>query len=141
MSLIPINILTYKELRFALLFLFTFCVLHYAYSSSRDGLVEHFVIDVATVCPSAAIINLIDPEESYGQRPAHRFSSRFRYDTQWCEGTETVFLLIAALAAFQASWKNRLKGYCWARAWSIALIRLASLPCFSLPTKTADGST
>ncbi len=111
MSKIHFHSLSNKELRFALLFLFTFFVLQYTYSSSRDGLVEHFVIDLATVYPSTAFINFIDPGEQ-AIASAHRIlSSQGSISVlNGCEGTETLFLLIAAIVAFRASWRSKLKG-------------------------------
>ena len=100
-----------RELRFALVFLFTFCILQFAYQAGHGGLVEHLVIDVATVYPSAALINFIDPgmhAVASGQRilsPGGSLSI-----LNGCEGTETLFLLAAAIAAFRASWLNKLKG-------------------------------
>lgn len=105
------RLLPIRELRFALVFVLTFAVLQTAYTANRGGVLEHIVIDVATVCPSAAIINLIDPKKkamANGQRIVSPQGSISILNG--CEGTETVFLLTAALAAFQASWKNRLKG-------------------------------
>jgi len=119
-----------RELRFALVFLFTFCVLQYSYSSSRGGMVEHLVIDVATVYPSAALINFIDPGKqamASGQRILSPQGSLSILNG--CEGTETLFLLAAAIAAFRASWRSKLKGvllgiglvYCLNQARIVAL--------------------
>lgn len=99
------------ELRFALVFLLLFFVLQYSYSASRGSAVEHVVIDLATVLPSAVAINLIAPDagaRASGNRivsPHGSLSVR-----NGCEGTETVFLLLAAIAAFKAPWRHKLKG-------------------------------
>ncbi len=100
-----------RELRFALVFLFAFCVLQFSYQAGRDGLVEHLVIDVATVYPSTALINFIDPDKhavASGQRILSPHGSLSILNG--CEGTETLFLLAAAIAAFRASWRSKLKG-------------------------------
>lgn len=100
-----------RELRFALVFLFAFCVLQFAYQAGRGGLVEHLVIDVATVYPSAALINFIDPgmhAVASGQRILSPQGSLSILNG--CEGTETLFLLAAAIAAFRASRRNKLQG-------------------------------
>ena len=108
---IHINLRTNKELRFALLFLFTFCVLQYAYSSSRDGLVGHFVIDFATIYPSTALVNFLAPGEQAIASAQRILSPQGSISVlNGCEGTETLFLLIAAIIAFRAPWKNKLKG-------------------------------
>jgi exosortase family protein XrtM len=125
-----IHFLSGMELRFAMVFLLSFCLLQYAYSSNRGGMVEHLVIDVATVCPSAVLINFINPGKqaiASGQRilsPQGSISV-----LNGCEGTETLFLLAAAIGAFRASWKNKLKGvllgtcliYCLNQARIVAL--------------------
>jgi len=119
-----------KELRFALVFMLVFCILQFSYQSGRGGPVEHLVIDVATVYPSAALINIIDPDKqatASGQRilsPQGSLSI-----LKGCEGTETLFLLAAAIAAFRAPWKDKLKGlllgtslvYCLNQARIVAL--------------------
>ncbi|MDA8259295.1 MAG: archaeosortase/exosortase family protein [Betaproteobacteria bacterium] len=99
------------ELRFALVFLLLFFVLQYGYSASRGSAVEHAVIDIATVRPSAAAINLIAPEagaRASGNRIVSPHGSLSVLNG--CEGTETVFLLLAAIAAFKATWRHKLKG-------------------------------
>ncbi len=100
-----------RELRFALVFLLLFFVLQYGYSASRGSLVEHLVIDLATVRPSAAAINLIAPDAN-AQASGHRIVSPHGSLSvlNGCEGTETMFLLLAAIAAFKAPWRHKLKG-------------------------------
>jgi exosortase family protein XrtM len=99
------------ELRFALVFLLLFFVLQYGFSASRGGMAEHFVIDVATVQPSTAAINLIAPQAN-AQARGHRIVSPHGSLSvlNGCEGTETVFLLLAAIAAFKAPWRHKFKG-------------------------------
>lgn len=99
------------ELRFALIFLLLFFVLQYGYSACQGTIVEHVVLDVATVRPSAAAINLISPEAS-AQAAGHRIVSPHGSLSvlNGCEGTETLFLLLAAIAAFKAPWRHKLKG-------------------------------
>ena len=111
MPKINISLLTNKELRFALLYIFSFSVIQYAYSLCRDGFVEHLVIDVATVYPSSAFINFIAPGER-AIASGHRILSAQGSISilNGCEGTETLFLLIAAIIAFPASWSNKIKG-------------------------------
>ena len=99
------------ELRFAVAFLLLFFLLQYGYSAARGSAVEHVVIDLATVRPSTAAINLIAPEagaHASGQRIVSPHGSLSVLNG--CEGTETVFLLLAAIAAFKAPWRHKLKG-------------------------------
>ncbi|MBI3479742.1 MAG: archaeosortase/exosortase family protein [Nitrosomonadales bacterium] len=100
-----------KELRFALMFLLAFCTLQYAYLSGRDGIVEHLAIDAMTVAPSTALINLIAPGKQ-AVANGHRILSPHGSLSvlNGCEGTETLFLLSAAIFAFRTTWKNKLKG-------------------------------
>lgn len=99
------------ELRFAFVFLFVFIVLQFGYSANRGGIVEHLVIDIATVEPSTAAINLISPQEQ-AQATGHRIISPKGglNILNGCEGTEGMFLLLAAMVAFNATWKHKLKG-------------------------------
>ena len=107
----PTSLARGMELRFALVFLLIFFVLQYAYSASRGSMVEHLVIDIATVQPSAAIINLVTPDTN-AMASGHRIISPQGSLSilNGCEGTETMFLLIAAIIAFTAPWRHKLKG-------------------------------
>jgi exosortase family protein XrtM len=125
-----IHFLSGGELRFALVFLFTFCVLQYGYVSNRGNMVEHLVIDVATVSPSAALINLIDPgKQAIASGPRILSPQGSLSILNGCEGTETLFLLIAAISAVRAPWRSKLKGvllgtglvYCLNQARIVAL--------------------
>ncbi len=100
-----------KEVRFTLVFLLVFFVLQYGYSACRDTAFERLVIDVATVRPSVSIINLIEPREQ-AQATGHRIVSPLGGLSvlNGCEGTESIFLLLAAIIAFNGSWKYKLKG-------------------------------
>jgi exosortase family protein XrtM len=73
--------------------------------------VEHFTIDVATVQPSAALINFIDPKKQAIASGSHIRSPQVSISIlNGCEGIDTVFLLLAAIVAFKTSWRNKLKG-------------------------------
>lgn len=99
------------ELRFAAVFLLLFFTLQYGYSASRGSTIEHLVIDVATVRPSAAVINLVAPDAG-ARASGHRIvSPRGSLSVlNGCEGTETLFLLLAAIIAYKASWRHKLEG-------------------------------
>ncbi len=96
-------------LRFAALFLLLFFLLQYAYSAASG--IGHVVIDIFTVMPSAAIIDLINPK-SDAAASGHRIVSPQGSLSvlNGCEGTETFFLLAAAMLAFSASWKRKAAG-------------------------------
>ncbi len=99
------------EWRFALIFLLLFFVLQYGYSACQGTIIERVVLDLATVRPSTAAINLISPNAN-AQASGHRIvSPRGSLSVlNGCEGTETLFLLLAAIAAFKAPWRHKLKG-------------------------------
>jgi hypothetical protein len=84
------------ELRFALVFLLVFSILQFGYSASRGSFFEWLVIDIATVRASAATINLIAPREQ-SQAKGHRIVSAQGglNILNGCEGTESMFLLLA----------------------------------------------
>lgn len=100
-----------SELRFAIVFLCIFFMLQYTYSASRSGIIEHIVIDIVTVRPSTTIINLIAPDTD-AKASGHRILSPHGSLSilNGCEGTETMFLLLAAILAFKSSWLQKLKG-------------------------------
>jgi exosortase family protein XrtM len=100
-----------SELRFAVIFLLFFTLLQYGYAASRGSIVERIVIDIATVQPSVAVINLIAPEEQ-AKASGHRILSPLGglNILNGCEGTESIFLLLAAILAFAAPWKYKLIG-------------------------------
>ncbi len=101
----------WRELAFAFSFLGVFAILQLGYAAARDTVVERAVIDVATILPAATLINLIAPDERV--RPAgHRLiSENVRLSVlNGCEGTETLFLLVAAIIAFAAPWRHKLLG-------------------------------
>jgi exosortase family protein XrtM len=108
----PRPIFAYQgELRFALAFLLTFCMLHFAWQLGAGGMAEHLAIDIATVYPSTAAINLIDAGQHAVARDHHILSPQGSLSIlNGCEGTETLFLLIAAIAAFRGTLKNKLRG-------------------------------
>lgn len=98
-------------LRMVILFFVVFCVLHFAYQFAAGTVVEKMIIDVATVRPSAFFINFLNPGEhvfAYGHR---LISPHVRLSVlNGCEGTESLFLIIAAILAFKAPWRDKLVG-------------------------------
>ncbi|THB72704.1 MAG: exosortase/archaeosortase family protein [Gammaproteobacteria bacterium] len=100
-----------KEIKFALLFLIIFSVLHFSYSSIRGTKLETLAIDIITVIPSVWFINNFSPEEQIvakGEKLVSPFGSITILNG--CEGFESMFLLFAAIAAFKACWKKKLLG-------------------------------
>jgi exosortase family protein XrtM len=93
------------------LFLVIFAVLDYSYYLTRGTALEHLLIDTLTVRPAVAVINVLVPAAA-ARASGHTLSSPFgRINIlQGCEGTEGMFLLIAAVLPFPARWKWKLVG-------------------------------
>lgn len=93
------------------LFLVVVTLLQWGWSEARGTAVEHAVIDKATVGTAVAIINSWTP-----QVQAHASGSRIKAPggginvLNGCEGTEVLFLFLAALMAYPLSWRTRLAG-------------------------------
>jgi len=93
------------------IFIGVFAVLQAGWSQARDSWLERAVIHKATVVPATAAINLLSPQAN-----ASPDGARIRADggglniLNGCEGTEVVFLLIAAFAAVRLSLRDRLIG-------------------------------
>jgi len=93
------------------LFLGIFAVLQWAWSESRDTWVERLVIHEVTVKPAAALVQLITPEANAKPVAASIKAPGGGLNIlNGCEGTEVMFLLIAAFAAVSLGWRQRLVG-------------------------------
>jgi len=96
---------------YVLLFLAIFCALDYVYYLARGTVVEHLLIDTLTVRPAAAVINATAPAVSAranGSSLLTRFGSVGIMEG--CEGSDGMFLLIAAVLPFPARWLWKLAG-------------------------------
>lgn len=110
-------------LRLVAIFAVVFFSLQWGYQQAAGTVIEKAVIDVATVRPSAFMINQINPGEQVIAQ-GHRLVSPFAKLSvlNGCEGTESLFLIIAAIVAFRASWQHKLAGL----ALGVILIYLAN---------------
>lgn len=101
-----------KNLRSILLFLGIVVVLQLAWEASRGTLFERWVIDVATVQPSAWLINLLWPlQASVDAKQNHLVSSQGQLNIlNGCEGLDAIFLLVAAFLAYPFDLIRRLVG-------------------------------
>lgn len=99
------------ELRFALMFLLVFFVLHAGYTACQGTWIEHAVIDNATVRPSVVFIDWVSPE-AQAQARGNRILSPLGSLSivNGCEGLESLFLLWAAMIAFPSHWRRKLRG-------------------------------
>lgn len=98
-------------LRFAFRFAAAFFILQWAYQATAATVVQRFYIDILTVRPSAAVLQLLAPSDqvvALGHRllwPGGRLSL-----LRGCDGTEALFLLLAAFVAMRMDWRQRLWG-------------------------------
>jgi exosortase family protein XrtM len=107
----PLSRQSRPRIVFIAIFLAIFGVLDYGYYLTRGTIVEHLIIDKLTVRPAAAVVNLIVPNASAKASGNSLLSSFGRINIlQGCEGTEGMFLLIAAVLPFPARWRSRVLG-------------------------------
>lgn len=94
--------------RMLLLFVVIFAALQISYHLSQDSLLETLIIDQATVQASAFLLNLIQ-DTAQVQGIEHRLvSDQVRLSVlNGCEGTEMLFMVIAAILAFRSSWQQK----------------------------------
>ena len=92
---------------FALFFL----VMQWGYQAASGTVIEHILIDEATVKPSAALINQLAPNARVRSHGAQLTSPNIRLSIlNGCEGMESLFLMIAAILAYRCRWKDKLIG-------------------------------
>jgi exosortase family protein XrtM len=97
----------------AVFFLAIFGVLDYGYYLTRGTVVERLLIDTLTVRPAAAVINAVVPAASAVADGSTLQTSFGRINIkEGCEGSEGMFLLIAAILPFPARWLSKLAGVC-----------------------------
>ena len=100
-----------NELVFALLFLAIFGALSLLYHTARGTAVERVLIDIITVKPSAAVISFFTPADQVVAQGPRLVSPYGRLSIlNGCEGIETMLLLIAAVLAFAAPWREKVLG-------------------------------
>lgn len=98
-------------MRSILLFLTIFVALQALWAGARGSAVERLVIDTATVQPAAALIRLLTPEIKVNAIGARLSAPGGGINIlNGCEGLETLFLLAAAFAVAELSWRRRIAG-------------------------------
>lgn len=96
-------------LRFIAIFIATFSALQLAMIKTEGTAIERALIDQATVSVAAAVTGLVFSQDNVRADGYTIVSSRVRLSVlRGCEGTEVLFLVIAASLAFPASWRSRL---------------------------------
>lgn len=95
----------------ALVFLAVFFILQMTYDACRGSDFEHFILGDLTVAPAAAVINFLTPAvhvKALGNQliaPGGGITV-----LKGCEGTEIMFMLVAAFSAVVMPWRRRLAG-------------------------------
>ena len=98
-------------LRLVTLFAVVFFSLQWGYQQAAGTVVEKAIIDIATVRPSVFVINQLDPREHVSAEGHRLVSSHTTLSVlNGCEGTESLFLIVAAILAFKAPWRRKLVG-------------------------------
>ncbi len=93
------------------LFLAIFGALDYGYYLTRGTVVEYLLIDRLTARPAAVIINTLVPAAAMSASGNTLLSPFGQINIlQGCEGTEGMFLLIAAVLPYPARWRWKLVG-------------------------------
>jgi exosortase/archaeosortase family protein len=93
------------------IFLASFFVLQLGWTQARGTFLERWVIDYATVRTSVAVVNALTPQADAVALGASILSPGGGVTVRnGCEGTEVLFLLIAAILCYPFSWGMRLAG-------------------------------
>lgn len=93
------------------IFLGVFGILQWGWGEARDTWVERLVIHQATVKPAAAMVQILSPEANAQPVAASIKAPGGGLNIlNGCEGTEVMFLLVAAFAAVNLGWRHRLIG-------------------------------
>lgn len=101
----------WRLMRLIISFALLFFAMNWAYQSARGTTVERFVIDEATVKPSVALINWLSPSEQVKANGSQLISPTTRLSVlNGCEGTESLFLIIAAIMAYRSPWRHKVFG-------------------------------
>ncbi len=111
--------------------LFLYGALQGAWRLARDTPVERVVIHELTVGSAVALINRLTPEvQAIGLDARIGAAGGGINIRNGCEGTEVWFLLVAAMAAFRAGWREKLLGMLAAAAFVFALNQVRVLGLF-----------
>lgn len=95
----------------ALLFLSVFFILQMSYDACRGTDFEHFILGDLTVAPTAVLINLLTPTVNVKALGNQLIAPGGGITVlKGCEGTEIMFMLVAAFAAVVMPWRRRLSG-------------------------------
>lgn len=107
----PSGLMPWPLLRLVITFALIFFAMQWGYQSARGTALEQLVIDEATVKPSVALINWLSPSEQVKASGPQLLSPTTRLSVlNGCEGTESLFLIIAAIMAYRSPWRHKVIG-------------------------------
>jgi exosortase family protein XrtM len=120
-----------SPLRFGIVFILSFAILMGAFEASRGSSFERFIVEGLILTPTTAIINTVTPSEHVtlaGRTLMAPDGANLRV-TRGCEGVEMFLLLMAAIVAFPASPRRRLRGLLEGSllAYALTIARLMTL--------------
>lgn len=93
------------------IFLGVFFALQWLWGEARDSWIERIVIHEATVKPATALVRAITPDiDARPVAASIKAPGGGLNILNGCEGTEVMFLLIAAFAAVRLGWRRKLIG-------------------------------
>ncbi len=121
------------------IFLAVFVSLRFGYDSIRDTWLERLILDTITVKTSAELIAVVSPATMV-QSQGHTLIGPFGRLTValGCEGTESIFLLVAAILAFPATLKKKLFGVLCGSAILFAFNQIRIVGLFFVLQKKPD---
>ena len=112
-------------------FLLGFFLLQLGWNQARGSWLERWVIDYATVHTSVALINTLTPQVAATARGPSILAPDGGINVRnGCEGTEILFLLVAALLTCPFSWRLRLVGTVAGTAYVFLLNQVRLLALF-----------
>lgn len=107
-----------------------FVILQSLYGLAGGTAVERWIVEQATVVPAVAVLQEMRPEWRVRADGPRVVAAGKRINVRYgCEGTEVVFLLVAALLAVPAPWRWRLAGLAAGIlvVWFLNQVRLQAL--------------
>lgn len=117
--------------RSLIIFLAVFALLQWGWNSARGTWVERLVIDQATVVPAAMLVRTLTPEiAARANGPSIKAAGGGLNILNGCEGTEVMFLLIAAFVATRMPWRSGLLALGAGLGWVFLLNQARILTLF-----------
>ena len=97
-----------KELRFLVLFIGIFFVMHFFYYLFGKTDLQTWIISILTVKPGVALINLLTPQAHAYANGAFMMSKSVSLSIlAGCDGSKVMFILISAILAYSTNTINK----------------------------------